>query len=420
MEEEYKRVTFSYGIVMLRTKWGLQLMDRLGKWKTTRPFAWVMLGLLPVSGGLALFLILEELSIYLSPKGAEVASYVRTITPAANLLLPGINPYVPIVYGLIGIIVAVTIHELCHGIVARSLGLRVKTAGLVFFLVIPIGAFVEIDEKELRETRARNSIRVLAAGSGINFIIGIVCLILLVLSASAMVPIANGTAVVGVDQGTSSSPSPAWSAGLRPGDIIVAVNGVSNNDIAAMNLQPYQVISITYWHDGEIYTATNVKLGEIIVENTQTHQNTTEPYLGINYLTYQQLQSIVSGYVNLYSRSSIGIVLYAIPPAFPGVQGSIPFSDELKAFYTSPLGGATNAVQNVLFWVFFVNFNLAIFNNLPIYPMDGGQSLERFLVGVGRGRISDATSRRLTTGITVLLLVLLLSVVIGPYLGAFG
>jgi membrane-associated protease RseP (regulator of RpoE activity) len=108
-----------------------------------------------------------------------------------------------------------------------------------------------------------------------------------------------------------------------------------------------------------------------------------------------------------------------IPPAFPGVAGAVPFSDELKLFYVSPLGPATNVVQNVLFWLFFVNFNLSIFNNLPIYPMDGGQALERFLVGAGRGRINDDIANRIAVSVTLVLAFILVSVVAGPYLSAY-
>lgn len=419
MQEDYKRITFNYGIVMLRTRKGLSLMDSLGKRRITKPLAWLMLYLMPVSGGIALFLILEELSVYLSPRGGEVVTYVRTISPLANLLLPGINPYVPIVYGWIGIVVAVVIHEASHGIVARSLGLRVKTAGIIFFLIIPLGAFVEIDEKEMREVSVSKSLRVLAAGSGINFIVGLACLVLLIGSVASMVPLANGSAIVGVDQGTASSPSPAWGAGIRPGDFIVAIDNVSNNDLGALNLQPFQVVNITVWHDGTTTVSPNVKLGEVIVENTQTHQNTDKPYLGVTYIPYQQLKSTTSSYVTEYSRSATGFIEYVIPPAFPGVALSIPFSDQLKIFYTSPLGVATNAVQNLLFWIFFVNFNLAIFNNLPIYPMDGGQALERFLVGIGRGRIDDDLARRIATGVTFVLVFVLLAVIVGPYITAY-
>jgi len=66
-----------------------------------------------------------------------------------------------------------------------------------------------------------------------------------------------------------------------------------------------------------------------------------------------------------------------------------------------------------------VNFNLAIFNNLPIYPMDGGQALERFLVGVGRGKISDDIANRITVSVTVVLAFILISVVVGLYLSAY-
>jgi len=416
LEQDYKRFSFNYGIVMLRTKRGLSIMDTLGKRKITKPLAWFMLYLMPISGGLALYLILSEVFIFLGPKGAATVSYVRTITPLANLLLPGVNPYVPIVYGWIAIVVAVVIHEASHGIVARSLGLPVKTAGLIFFLFIPLGAFVELDETALKETKARNSLRILGAGSGINFIVGLICLGLLLLTVNAMVPAANGSAIVGVEADASGLPSPALHAGIVPGDIITAINGVPNNDLGSFGLQPFQVINITVWDNGVTTVIHDVKLGETITENTQTHQNTTSPYLGVSYIPYSGLTGIVGSYLHFYSRS---VILYVIPPAFPGVAYQIPFSTQLGVFYTSPLGAVTPIAQNVLFWLFFVNFNLAIFNNLPIYPMDGGQALERFLVGVGRGKISDDIANRITVSVTVVLAFILISVVVGPYLSAY-
>lgn len=415
METGYKRATFKYGIVMLRTTRGLSLMERLGRRRITKPLAWLMLYLMPVSGGIALFLIVSEVLVYLGPKGAATVSYVRTISPLANLLLPGINPYVPILYGWFAILVAIIIHEGAHGVVARSLGLPVKTAGMIFFFFVPIGAFVEVDESQLRETKARNSLRVLAAGSGINFIAGLICLGLLLLSVSAMVPAVKGSAIVGVAQDTNG-PSPAMKAGIQPGDFIVAINGVPNDDLANAGLQPYQTVNITVWRNGQTIALPQVQLGEVITENTQTKQNTTSAYLGVSYMPYQELTSTVSNYLNFYTKS---FILYVIPPAFPGVEYQIPFSAQLAIFYTSPLGPLTPAVENVLFWLFFVNFNLAIFNNLPIYPMDGGQALERFLVGVGRGKINDDIAGRIAMVVTLILALTLLAVVAGPYLSAY-
>ena len=414
--EDYKRITFSYGIVMLRTRRGLSLMDSLGKRRITKPLAWFMLYLMPISAGIALYLILSEVFTFLGPKGAATVSFIRTITPLANLLLPGINPYVPIFYGWLAIVVAVVVHEAAHGIVARSLGLPVKTAGAIFFFFIPLGAFVEVDEAAMRETKPRNSILVLAAGSGINFIVAVVCLLALLLSVNAMVPAANGSAIAGVAQNVQGLPSPALNAGIKPGDFIIAIDGHPNNDLSTAGLQPFQVVNITIWRNGQTVVLPDVKLGETIQQNTQTGQNTTSPYLGVSYIPYQQLTGTVASYLHFYSRS---LILYVIPPAFPGVEYQIPFSEQLSIFYTSPLGSLTPIVENILFWVFFVNFNLSIFNNLPIYPMDGGQALERFLVGVGRGRISDDIAGRITTVVALLFAFVLVSVVVGPYLSAY-
>ena len=159
-----------------------------------------------------------------------------------------------------------------------------------------------------------------------------------------------------------------------------------------------------------------IKLGETIVENIQTHQNTTSPYLGVSYIPYQSLQGIVSRYATLYATQPIG---YMVPPSFPNVAGSIPFSDTLSMFYTSPLGASTAVIANLLFWIFFVNFNLSIFNNLPIYPLDGGQAFQRFLVGAGRGRINEDIAGRIALAVTLILAFILFATIVGPYLSAY-
>ena len=391
-------------------------MDSLAKRAVTKPLAWFMLILMPVTAGIALYIIFSEVLIFLSPRGPAVVSYIRTITPLANILLPGINPYVPIVYGWLAIVIAVVFHEASHGIVARSLGMRVKSAGVLLLLVIPIGAFVEIDEKELRETRARNSLRVLAAGSGINFIVAAVCFVLLIFTVSSMVPATNGAAIVGVTQDAVGLPSPALHGGIKIGDFIVAVNGTHVNNLGSYPFKPFEVVDLTVWRDGHTMTLPPIKLGETIVENIQTHQNTTSPYLGVSYIPYQSLQGIVSRYATLYTTQPIG---YMVPPSFPNVAGSIPFSDTLSMFYTSSLGASTAVIANLLFWIFFVNFNLSIFNNLPIYPLDGGQAFQRFLVGAGRGRINEDIAGRIALAVTLILAFILFATIAGPYLSAY-
>jgi hypothetical protein len=55
-----------------------------------------------------------------------VGQAVRELGPGSILLLPGINPLLPIVYGWIAIIVAIAIHEGAHGVIARNGGLNVE------------------------------------------------------------------------------------------------------------------------------------------------------------------------------------------------------------------------------------------------------------------------------------------------------
>src|SRR5271169_4133048 len=128
---------------MVRTRKGLGLLDKLGRWRISSPLGWLMLVLMPIAGAVALYVVAFLVSaLYFSPQSATLVSNVRTISPLANFLLPGINPYLPLSVWL-AIIVAVFIHEASHGIVARSLGLPIKSAGVLLLGPLPIGAFVE-------------------------------------------------------------------------------------------------------------------------------------------------------------------------------------------------------------------------------------------------------------------------------------
>ncbi len=418
--EEYKPVSRWFVFFMLRTRRGLGLMDSLGRWRISKPLAWFMLYLMPVAGAVALYFILSLMAVYLSPAGAAVASNVRTISPLANFLLPGINPYLPLSVWL-AVIVAVVIHEAAHGIVARSLGLPIKSAGVLLLLFLPIGAFVEVDDKQLKESRSKDSLRVLAAGSGINFIVGIACIVLLILTVSSMVPAVKGAAIVGVVQDTPTLHSPAALAGIKPGDFVVAINNSPVTDLGILHNGSYYVgqsVNVTIWRGGHTTTLNNIVLGnytQTFVNNTSGQSTTvTYPFLGVNQASYDTLRATTSGYATAYKVSPLAYI--AEIPTFGRFEFYVPFSDTLSVFYTSPLGSLTPAVTASLYWLFFVNFNLAIFNSLPIYPMDGGQAFESFLRGVGGGRISDELARRVTTGVTLAIFLALFVVIAGPYI----
>jgi membrane-associated protease RseP (regulator of RpoE activity) len=107
------------------------------------------------------------------------------------------------------------------------------------------------------------------------------------------------------------------------------------------------------------------------------------------------------------------ITMYLVPPTL--ASGLTPYSDSLAQFYSSPVP-QWQIFANGLFWLWFVNFNLAIFNALPIYPLDGGRIFDITLKRYVGKRISEKGIRSITIGATVACVVLVLLVTLLPFI----
>jgi membrane-associated protease RseP (regulator of RpoE activity) len=163
----------NYGpILLLKTAKGLSFVERISKprlfWK-----AFATLGIPLMLFGMAVMmalLILADIVMLISPpKPSELTS------PQAALLIPGINPFIPLVWGIIGLAVAIVVHELSHAVLCRVEGIRVKSLGIILAL-FPIGAFAEPEEKELldRNRSKASKIRVYTAGISANYIVAFI------------------------------------------------------------------------------------------------------------------------------------------------------------------------------------------------------------------------------------------------------
>jgi membrane-associated protease RseP (regulator of RpoE activity) len=108
------------------------------------------------------------------------------------------------------------------------------------------------------------------------------------------------------------------------------------------------------------------------------------------------------------------LTMYIIPPTL--AEGLVPYSDFLGQFYSSPLGPQWAIAANTLFWLWFVNFNLAIFNALPLYPLDGGRIFNITLKRVAGGKLSEKTIRVITLAATAIIVVLVLLVTVVPFI----
>jgi membrane-associated protease RseP (regulator of RpoE activity) len=149
--------------VMWRTKKGTGIIEKVSSpkkfWKTA-----ANLGFITFFAGMILMFLMLGLSAVVT----LTSPLVQPVGAKEVLVLPGINPYVPLIYGLIGLIVAVVAHELSHGIIAKAEGFKVKALGLLFIL-IPVGAFMEPDEEEVDKGPRKSRMRMFTAGPMINF-----------------------------------------------------------------------------------------------------------------------------------------------------------------------------------------------------------------------------------------------------------
>jgi len=406
VEEKKKAIELQFPLLLIRTIRGLKTLDRMGGWIGTKWLGWLVLLIMPIIAILGLYIITNSVSVLFS--NALARSYVRSFTPLANLLIPGLNPYLPIAYGWIALVVGLVAHEAAHGVLARNLKFQVKSAGLLLLTIIPIGAFVEVDDKALRKAKARDSGRVFAAGPGSNVVVALVSLTALLLVLGSISPIVDGFGVTSI-----TKDYPGDNVGLDPGDIIFKINGIniSNWDdvtFALDNVKPNDTVNMKV---GKISNKGILSIEEFDIIAVGSPSNESKGYIGFSGVG---LKDSLEGYRN-FGRASPFI--YLIWPTFSGAnQQVIPFSDSMFRFYTSPIGSDFNILANLFFWIWFVNFNLAIFNALPIYPLDGGQALRAFLQSTIGRKIGDKSVSRLTMGVTFIVLMLIGSMLIFPYL----
>lgn len=101
-----------------------------------------------------------------------------TVEPGGTLLLPGVN--LPFFEGIAALIVILIVHEGAHAILSRVGKIPVLSSGIVLFGIIPVGAFVEPDEKQLAKLEPVKQTRVLIAGSTSNLFFSFVFFMLFI------------------------------------------------------------------------------------------------------------------------------------------------------------------------------------------------------------------------------------------------
>ncbi len=228
--------------------------------------------------------------------------------------LPGITislqwfPYFLIAAGL-----AITAHEVAHGVVASLEGIAVKSAG-IFIAPITFGGFVEPVEEEFERSRLVARLRMLSAGSLANLGLGL----LVTLIATGLFVPNSGVLVMAV--GTDG---PAYGAGIRPWEVIYGINGTSIGNL----------VDLAVFMD-------RVKPGDFLVVETTSGAR--------GFRTEANPENTSRGVMGVYNLIDyFGLRVEGVSPQF------------------------TYQINLALYWISLIMTSLAIFNMLPLFPLDG-------------------------------------------------
>jgi len=245
---------------------------------------------------------------------------LQRAAPGATALIPGQN--IPLFEGLIALIVILVVHEGAHGILARLHKIKLKSAGVVLFGILPVGAFVDPDEKTLQKSASLKQRDVLVAGSTANFATSIAAFLLLIAFIYATAPVQdNRVFISGVADGVN----------IPTGAILQKVNGVQINSIYDLVKAKDKI----------------APLSAVVVETDKG--------------TYS---------VKTNDNSAIGIFLTSVSgrPFLP-----LPFAWGLYVYSNSFVAGYgwLSFIYTVLALIFVLNFLIGSVNMMPIPVFDG-------------------------------------------------
>ncbi len=217
--------------LVIRTERGRRLIERLAVHRRFWRAAGSLIALVGISGTLMMAGMLLIGFYFLAAKS------VNLLEPKP--VVPGYT--IPFWYGIVGLITVLVVHELAHGVVATAERIRIKSLGVALLGVIPLGAFVEPDEQQLRRSTWLTQLRVYAAGSFANLLVAVLATVALGMYAGAIYE--QGVQVVEVVEG-----SPAAQV-LERGMVIMSIQGRMVNTVsdfyeAVSTLKPGERVAI--------------------------------------------------------------------------------------------------------------------------------------------------------------------------------
>jgi membrane-associated protease RseP (regulator of RpoE activity) len=375
--------------LMVRTQRGKGTLDFLARPRRFWNFMGDLGTVLSLVGMVAMTLLFfVTLVVSLSPN-----SGVEPLAGNEILVIPGVNPFVPLWYGLIALILTLVVHEGAHGVLARANDMRVKSLGLLI-AVVPIGAFVEPDEDDLKAAPRRRRLRVFAAGPAVNVATATLALVGFAMLMGSTVP------VPGVHIANTVQDAPAAEAGLEAGDSVTALNGQVLPDWESFSAEmrrhsPGETVNLTTW-DGPVRQVTlesywdsmsqdereavlagsdsamaacNARLDPDPSSGAECAERLQQQaFLGVRPILPEDMR--FAAHPLAYKGTAL-LTLVSLP--IGEVRGQPFLSVYLPSFHQAPFDAAIFwPLVLLLFWIFWINLMVGLTNILPMLPLDGG------------------------------------------------
>ncbi len=230
---------FIVPILMFRTSKGQEFLDKLAVHKRFwRLFANTGIPLMLI--GMFVMLLITLLPIIISVRTQTLPPPSKFSEPQNILLIPGINEFFPLAWGIIALSVTLVVHEFAHAVLCKVEGIKVKSMGILLAL-IPIGGFAEPDEEQLLGTKYKDEkeitvqepkklatrserMRVLTAGVMANFVTATIAFIFFFSFLGSLSPIGE------VMVATVVPGSPADLAGIKQNMVLTGINEIQINN----------------------------------------------------------------------------------------------------------------------------------------------------------------------------------------------
>ena len=305
-----------------------------------------------------------------------------------------------VIFAILLFSVLIFVHELGHFTAAKLSGVQVnefsmfmgpaiwkKQVGETLYAIrcIPIGGYCAMEGEDGGSDNPRSfdkaawwkRLIILAAGAAMNFLIGVVLMVIVVLMVSVCLP--GKQTAVPVIAGFEDYATVNGENGLQAGDRIVEVDGeklYSYSDFSMiLSLNPGNVHDITVRRNGE-----KVVLKDFLLEKHEVtlENGSTGLRYGINFTLSTPNFWEKLGMAWNQSLDTVRMVRLSLQMLLGGkvgikdMSGPVGIVSEMSKVAAASDSKVT-ALLNMLYFGGFIAINLAVMNLLPIPALDGGR-----------------------------------------------